>query len=173
MKTVDVPHGAIRGLLTPAIAVRECLTALGTANAIAVAYFLAARLGLALLHAPSASSVFWPASGIAAGIAIVRGRRAFPVLVIGVLAGTIAAGLMSDRRLVTALFNGFWNAGEAVLAAWLLERWFGQSFTFSNFKAPDIAHVHAWNHGVFLAPGLGKGADQYLSGFFGRQGASF
>src|SRR5262245_12449285 len=132
MKAVDAPHAAIRVLLTPAIAVREWITALGTASAIAVAYFLAARLGLALLYAPSASSVFWPASGIAAGIAIVRGRRALPVLVIGVVAGTVAAGLMSDRRLVAALFNGFWNAGEAVLAAWLLERWFGQSFTFSN-----------------------------------------
>jgi integral membrane sensor domain MASE1 len=52
--------------------------------------------------------------------------------VVGVVVGTVAAGLLSDRRLVTTLFNGFWNAGEAVLVAWLLERWFGPSFTFSN-----------------------------------------
>jgi PAS domain S-box-containing protein len=77
-------------------------------------------------------AVFWPASGVAAGIAIALGRRVLPALVVGVVVGTVAAGLLSDRRLVTTLFNGFWNAGEAVLVAWLIERWFGPSFTFSN-----------------------------------------
>jgi len=37
----------------------------------------------------------------------------------------VAAGLLGDRELLTSIFNGTWNAGEAVLAAWLLERWFG------------------------------------------------
>jgi PAS domain S-box-containing protein len=77
--------------------------------------------------------VFWPASGIAAGISIALGRRAVPALVVGVVAGTVASGLMShDRSLVTFIFNSFWNAGEAVFVAWLLERWFGTPFTFSD-----------------------------------------
>jgi integral membrane sensor domain MASE1 len=54
------------------------------AGAIAIAYFLAARLGLALLSASSDVAVFWPASGLAAGILIIFGRRARPALVIGV-----------------------------------------------------------------------------------------
>jgi PAS domain S-box-containing protein len=86
-----------------------------------------------LITAPSAVAVFWPASGVAAGILIVSGRRGLAALVIGVVVGTIGAGLMSDSRgPLTSLLNGFWNAGEAVLAAWLLERWFGQPFTFSD-----------------------------------------
>jgi PAS domain S-box-containing protein len=77
-------------------------------------------------------AVFWPASGIAAGILIVLGARGVPALVIGVVVGTVAANLMSDRSLLTSILKGFCNAGEAVLAAWLLARWFGPSFTFCN-----------------------------------------
>ena len=80
--------------------------------------------------------MFWPASGIAAGILIAFGRRILPAIVIGVVAGTVVTGLTSDRNLVislvTSLLNGVWNAGEAVLAAWLLEWWFGKCFTFSS-----------------------------------------
>jgi integral membrane sensor domain MASE1 len=86
-----------------------------------------------LIAAPSAVAVFWPASGVAAGILIASGRRALSPLVIGVVIGTIGAGLVSDSRgPLTSLLNGFWNAGEAVLAAWLLERWFGPPFTLSD-----------------------------------------
>jgi integral membrane sensor domain MASE1 len=127
----DVPRGDDRDL-APAVP-RRWIAALGAACAIAVAYFLASRLGLGLLLARSHVAVFWPASGIAASILIALGRRARPALVIGVVIGTIGAGLMSDSRgPLTSLFNGFWNAGEAVLAAWLLERWFGPPFTFSG-----------------------------------------
>jgi PAS domain S-box-containing protein len=77
-------------------------------------------------------AVFWPASGIAAGILIVLGRRAYPALVVGVVIGTVAANLMSDRSFLTSLFKGLCNSGEAVLAAWLLERWFGMPFKFDD-----------------------------------------
>jgi PAS domain S-box-containing protein len=104
------------------------------AGVVAIAYLLAARLGLALLSAHSDVAVFWPASGLAAGILITFGPRARPALIIGVVVGTVAAGLMSDRSLLTSIFNGSWNAGEALLVAWLLERWFGQSFTFGDLR---------------------------------------
>jgi PAS domain S-box-containing protein len=105
-----------------------------TAGTVAIAYFFAAQLGLALRSQPTDVAVFWPASGIAAGILIVLGRRAVPALVIGVVVGTVAANLMSDRTIWTSALKGFCNAGEAVLAAWLLERWFGPSFTFCNLS---------------------------------------
>ena len=77
--------------------------------------------------------MFWPASGVAAGILIISGRRARPALVIGVVVGTIAANILSDRNLLTSIFKGFCNAGEAVLLAWLVERWFG-IFTFGDLR---------------------------------------
>src|SRR5262245_23008061 len=94
---------------------------LGAAAGIAVAYFLAAQLGLALISQPSGVAAFWPASGLAVGFLMISGRRAYPALVIGVVIGTLAANLLSDRSLLTATFKGLCNAGEAVLAAWLLE----------------------------------------------------
>jgi len=138
-----------RYLLAPSSAAWERIATFGAAGAVAVVYFLAARLGLALLSAPSDVAVFWPASGIAAGILIVAGRGAYPVLVIGVVVGTVAANVMSDRSLLTSLFKGFCNSGEAVLAAWLLERWFGRPFRFGDL--PRVA-------GFLAAAGLAAAA---------------
>ena len=107
---------------------------LGWASAFTVVYFLAAQLGLALLSKPSDVAVFWPASGLAAGILIVLGRRALPALVIGVMLGTVAANLTSDRGLLTSLLKGIFNSGEPVLVAWLLQRWFGRPFAFSDLS---------------------------------------
>jgi integral membrane sensor domain MASE1 len=56
------------------------MPAVAAAGAIAIAYFLTARLGLALLLAGSDVAVFWPASGVAAGILIVAGRPAVPAV---------------------------------------------------------------------------------------------
>jgi len=91
-------------------------------------------LGLTLISVSSDLAVFWPASGVAAGILIELGRRALPAVVIGVVVGSAAANLMSNRSLVTCLLNGSWKAGDAVLAAWLLERWFGRPFTFVDLR---------------------------------------
>jgi PAS domain S-box-containing protein len=100
----------------------------------ALTYFLAAQLGLSLLAKPSDVAVFWPASGIAAGILVAVGRRVGVALVVGVVVGTIAANLMSDRSLSTSILKGFCNAGEAVLLIWLLDRWFGRPFSFCDLR---------------------------------------
>jgi len=79
-------------------------------------------------------AVFWPASGLAAGILIISNRRVRPAIVVGVIIGTVAAYIMSDRSIWTSLFKGFCNAGEAVLVAWLIERWFGRPFAFDDLR---------------------------------------
>ena len=107
---------------------------IGAAVAIALVYFLAARLGLALLAQPSDVAVFWPASGVATGILVAAGRRAGVAFVAGVLVGTIAANLVSGMTFLTSLLIGFCNTSEALLVAWLLERWFGPAFTFSGVR---------------------------------------
>jgi two-component sensor histidine kinase len=134
LKEVGAFYAPSRYLLRPDGKVRAVIATLGAAGVVAMLYFLAARLGLALLTKPSDVAVFWPASGIAAGIVIVLGRRAYPVLVVGVVVGTVAANLMSDRSLLTSLLKGFCNAGEAVLTAWLIERWFGREFAFDDLR---------------------------------------
>jgi integral membrane sensor domain MASE1 len=105
-----------------------------TVAAVAITYFLAAQLGLALLSKSTDVAVFWPASGFAVGILIVLGPRARVAVIIGVVFATIVANLMSDRSLWTSVFKGVCNAGEAVLTAWLIEKWFGRAFALDDLR---------------------------------------
>jgi PAS domain S-box-containing protein len=119
-------------LVAPIGRANAWLTTLGAAGAIAIVYYFAARLGLAMRARPSGVAVFWPASGIAAGILIMAGRRAGLAVVIGVIAGTVTANIASDRTLLTAILKGLCNAGEPFVMAWLLQRWFGRPFSFCS-----------------------------------------
>jgi PAS domain S-box-containing protein len=123
-----------RNLMRRAGTAGPWMTGLGAAGGMAVAYFLAARLGLALLSASSDVAVFWPASGLAVGILIISGRRVYPALVIGVVVGTVTANLLSDRSLLTAILKGLCNAGEAALVAGLIKSWFGRPFAFDDLR---------------------------------------
>jgi PAS domain S-box-containing protein len=99
------------------------------------AYFLAARLGLTLLSKAEGVAVFWPASGIAAGALMVVGRRARVWAAVAILGATVAANLLSDRGLLAAVAFGLCNAGEALLAAWLVGRWCsGWPFRFDDLR---------------------------------------
>src|SRR5262245_19827064 len=102
--------------------------------AVSVAYFLPAQLGLALLTTDERVAVFWPASGIAAGILIALGHWARGSVAAGVIAATLAANLMADRSVWSALAFGLCNAGEALLAMWLIERWFGPAFHLASLR---------------------------------------
>jgi integral membrane sensor domain MASE1 len=123
------------------------LLALGATVGVAIAYFLAARLGLALLT--QGVAVFWPASGIAVGILVTLGRRARAAVVIGVVTATIAATIVGDRSIWASVLKGFSNAGDAVLTAWLIDQWFDGPFAFD-----DVRHVL----GFVAAAALGAAA---------------
>jgi PAS domain S-box-containing protein len=90
--------------------------------AVGVAYYVAARFGLALLTAPDGVAVFWPAGGISAGTLIVLGPRARGAVIAGTMAAALAANLMGDRNVPATIVFAFCNAAEAVIAAWLIER---------------------------------------------------
>ena len=102
---------------------RQWVASIGLAAAVGVAYFLAARLSLALLV--DGVAVFWPAAGVAAGVLIALGPRARLSVAVGTMAATIVANLLGDRNLSSTIVFALSNAGEAVLAAWLIERYFG------------------------------------------------
>jgi PAS domain S-box-containing protein len=90
--------------------------------AVGVAYYVAARFGLALLTAPDGVAVFWPAGGISAGTLIALGPRARGAVIAGTMAAALAANLMGDRNIPATIVFAFCNAAEAVIAAWLIER---------------------------------------------------
>jgi PAS domain S-box-containing protein len=99
---------------------------------VGVAYYLAARLSLLLLTKPDGVAVFWPASGIAAGALIALGPAARWPVAAGAAVATIVANLMGDRTLISALVFALCNAGEALLAGWLIERYFGLGFSLDR-----------------------------------------
>jgi PAS domain S-box-containing protein len=102
--------------------------------ALGCAYFVAARLGLALLSQAEGVAVFWPASGVATGALMVRGGRARVWVAAAILGATVAANLLGDRGILAAASFGLCNVGEALLAAWLADRWSGRAFRFDNLR---------------------------------------
>ena len=121
-------RGAQEGQLPANSPTRRWIRAIGLAVAVGVAYFLAARLSLFLLTKPDGVAVFWPAAGIAAGVLIALGRDARWPVAVGTMVATIVANLTGDRTVWSALVFALCNAGEALLAAWLIERYFGLEF---------------------------------------------
>jgi PAS domain S-box-containing protein len=99
---------------------------------VGLAYFLAARLSLLLLTKPDGVAVFWPASGVAAGALIGLGPRARWPVAAGAAVATIIANLMGDRTFTGAIVFALCNAGEALLAGWLIEKYFGPRFSLDR-----------------------------------------
>ncbi len=114
--------------------VDQRLLPVGVAIAIGIAYFLGARLSLSLLTKPDGVAVFWPASGVAAGALIALGPGYKWPVAIGAAAATMVANLLGDRTLAGAATFALCNAGEALLAAGLIERVFGSRFTLDRLS---------------------------------------
>src|SRR6516164_7381644 len=102
--------------------------------AVAIAYFLAARLSLALLAKPDGVAVFWPAAGVASGILVGVGSAARWPVVVGVIAATLVANLLGDRNLWSSIFFAVANALEAVTIASLIERFYGSPFELNQLQ---------------------------------------
>ena len=110
------------------------LIAAGLTVAVAVTYFFAARLGLALLTKPDGVAVFWPAAGIASGVLIARGSGAQVPVIAGVIIATVVANLLGDRSIWSAVVFAVCNAGEALLVAGLIGRFFGSPFRLDRMQ---------------------------------------
>lgn len=101
---------------------------------VAILFFLAARLSLLLLTKPDGVAVFWPASGVAAGVLIALGPTARLPVAAGAAFATIVANTLGDRTLTSSFFFALCNAGEALLAAWLIESYFGLDFSLDRLS---------------------------------------
>ena len=152
------------------------------AGVVGVAYFLSARLSLFLLTQPDGVAVFWPAAGVSSGILIALGRGARWPVAAGVIAATVAANLTSDRTILASIAFALCDAGEALLAAWLVERYLGRDLSLTRvrhvlwlviaailatacsglagamayklFHSPDVPALITWQHWS-VADGIG------------------
>jgi two-component sensor histidine kinase/integral membrane sensor domain MASE1 len=112
-------------------AVSAATLALGAG--IAIAFFLAARLGLALLTEEEVA-VFWPASGIAAAILITLGRRARSAVGWAVMVASTAASYTWGRSVWSSLAFALCDTVQVFLLAWLIERRVGAAFSIGNVR---------------------------------------
>jgi PAS domain S-box-containing protein len=118
----------------PASAGGQLLRSIGLAVAVGIAYFFAARLSLFLLTKPDGVAVFWPASGIATGVLVALGPRARIPVAAGTIVATIVANILGDRTLLSATVFALCNAGEALIAGWLIEHYFGPDFSLDKLS---------------------------------------
>jgi PAS domain S-box-containing protein len=128
---------------------QQWLAPVRLAVAIFVAYFLAGRLGLSLQTQPDGVAVFWPAAGISAGILIALGRDVRWPVVVGVMAATLAVNLTSDRTVWSSSVFALRNAGEALLIAWLIERYVSRDFTLTRLR-----HVAGFLAAIMVATAI-------------------
>ena len=124
--------------------------------AVGIAYFLSARLSLALLGKSDGVAVFWPAAGVASGALIVAGSSARWPVVIGVMAATILANLMGDRNVWSSILFAVANASEAAIVAGLIARSYGSQFELNTL--PRVI-------GLFAATIAGTGVSGMLGTF--------
>ena len=96
-------------------------------------YILSARLSLSLLT-PDGVAVFWPAAGVAAGTLIAFGPRTRWAVVAATVVATIGANLMGDRNVLSSIVFAVCNAGEVLIAAGAIERYFGSPFTLDRLR---------------------------------------
>lgn len=89
---------------------------LGLIAAVGLAYFGAAKLGLALAFATPSVTAIWPPAGIALAALVLGGARLWP----GVALGAFLANVTTDVPLYTTLGITVGNTLEALAALWLL-----------------------------------------------------
>lgn len=104
------------------------------AIAVAIAYLLAARLSFFLVTKPDDIAVFWPAAGVAAGILIALGPGTRLPVAVGTMVASIPANLLGHWSLWTSIVFALCNAGQVLLMAGLIQRYFGSAFSLDSLR---------------------------------------
>jgi integral membrane sensor domain MASE1 len=104
------------------------------ATAVAIAYFLAARLSFFLKINPDAIAAFWPATGVAAGVLIALGPGTRLPVAVGTMVASVPVNLLGNWSLSTSLVFALCNVGQVLLMAGLIERYFGSAFSLDSLR---------------------------------------
>jgi PAS domain S-box-containing protein len=100
----------------------------GTLLAVALAYFVLAKLGLMLASINPSASPIWPPSGVALAAVLLGGPRLWPAIFIG----AFAANVTITGSLTTSVIIALGNTLEGVIGGFLIQRWSGGSNTFTS-----------------------------------------
>lgn len=108
---------------------------------LALAYFIAAQIGLSLSLLEHSVTVFWPPSGIALAVLLLYGYRLWP----GVFLGSFCANWVSSLPLLSVFGMATGSTLEALLGAYLLNQ--HARFTVELGEARDIFRL-MWRGGI-------------------------
>src|SRR5438132_3870677 len=105
-------------------------SALSLIGILAVIYFIAGKLGLMLASLHASASPIWPPAGIALAASLLLGYRAWPAIFIGAfLVNVTTAG-----NVATSFAIATGNTLEALLGAWLVNRFAGGTNVFDRLQ---------------------------------------
>ncbi len=96
--------------------------------AVALAYFVLAKLGLRLASINPSASPIWPPTGLALAAVLLGGLRIWPAIFIGAFAANATTAGTYETSVVIALGNTL----EDVVGGFLIERWSGGRETFAS-----------------------------------------
>ena len=103
-----------------------------TAGILAVVYFVAGKLSLKLAFLHASASPVWPPAGIALAALLLFGFRLWPAIFIG----AFLVNLTTAGNIFTSLGIAAGNTLEAVIGAWLIQRFAGGIRVFE--RAYDV-----------------------------------
>ena len=120
-------HEQIRWL-GPEINFRRGISYAGGLVAIGVIYFALAKGGLALASIHPSATPIWPPTGVALAAVLLWGYRTWPAI----FAAAVIANATTAGSVATAIAIATGNSLEAVVGAYLINRWSSGCNTFST-----------------------------------------
>jgi signal transduction histidine kinase len=114
---------------------------------LAVAYFAAAKISLAVAIPPGYATAIWPPSGIALAVLLLAGNRLWP----GVLIGSFAANLGVEGNYLVSLVIATGSALQAYAIATLVRRHLGVPKRFERVREV-LSFVGLAAGGAIIAP---------------------
>ncbi|MEH2522324.1 MULTISPECIES: MASE1 domain-containing protein [unclassified Bradyrhizobium] len=107
---------------------RRGISYAGGLLAIGVIYFALAKAGLALASLHPSATPIWPPTGVALAAVLLWGYRTWPAI----FAAAVIANAMTAGSVATAIAIATGNSLEAVVGAYLINRWSSGCNTFST-----------------------------------------
>jgi signal transduction histidine kinase len=128
-------------------------------GAVAVVYFVVAKLSLHLAFVHASASPVWPPAGIAIAAILLFGYRTWPAIFVS----AFLVNLLTAGNYLSSLGIAFGNTLEAVCAAWLVNRYAGGVAAFSRYQNV-FRFAIAISAGTLVSPTIGV-SSLALSGF--------
>lgn len=106
------------------------VTSIGRSALLALIYLVVGKLGLALAVVNPSATAIWPPTGIALAACLVLGYNVWP----GVLVGAFLVNITTSGAIATSLAIAIGNTLEALVGAYLVNRFAGGRHVFHRAK---------------------------------------